>query len=192
MSWFRLKSYSGKKVLITGGSTGIGFALAKELLLRGAQVTLVARTRTRIDSAVADLKAVALKNNLDPLHVKGFAADVCDAAQVRVRLAFFRPHCMRRYLHASCSLADSMLLTCNVFFQIKVALEYAGAVDVLICSAGAASPGEHHIIHHAGFIVGTDFVLLWERSRAFMSFHFLPSCGDREPLQLGMLQPCKI
>ena len=87
MSWFRLKSYCGKKVLITGGSTGIGFALAKELLLRGAQIIVVARTRSRIESAVAELKAIALKNNLDPLHVKGFAADVCDAAQVRVGLA---------------------------------------------------------------------------------------------------------
>ena len=84
MSWFRPKSYAGKKILITGGSTGIGFALAKELLLRGAQVTLVARTKTRIDTALAELKCVAQKNNLDPLHVRGFAADVCDVAQVRV------------------------------------------------------------------------------------------------------------
>lgn len=87
MSWFRPKSYLGKKVLITGGSTGIGFALAKELVLRGAQVTLVARTKTRIESAVAELKSIAAKDNLDTLHIKGFAADVCDASQVRGCLA---------------------------------------------------------------------------------------------------------
>ena len=50
----RLKT-QGKHVLITGGSAGIGLALAAELVARKANVTLVARTKSRLESAQAEL-----------------------------------------------------------------------------------------------------------------------------------------
>jgi gluconate 5-dehydrogenase len=49
-------SLSGKTALVTGSSTGIGFALAGGLASAGARVVLNGRDRTRLDRAVATLR----------------------------------------------------------------------------------------------------------------------------------------
>src|SRR6186997_2345226 len=41
--------FSGARVAITGGTSGLGLALVQELLRRGARVAFVARTRERVD-----------------------------------------------------------------------------------------------------------------------------------------------
>src|SRR3954452_13982854 len=43
---------SGKRVAITGGTSGLGFALLGELLNRGAQVAFVARRRDGVQRAM--------------------------------------------------------------------------------------------------------------------------------------------
>lgn len=48
---------SGKAVLITGGSKGIGFACAKAFLAEGCRVHLAARDRGRLEQARAELKS---------------------------------------------------------------------------------------------------------------------------------------
>ena len=48
---------TGKHVLITGGSRGIGLACARAFLAEGARVSLVGRSRANLDSAIAQLKA---------------------------------------------------------------------------------------------------------------------------------------
>ncbi|MES2642831.1 MAG: SDR family oxidoreductase [Myxococcota bacterium] len=47
--------FKGKSVLLTGGSSGIGFAAAQRLLRAGAEVTLVARRVSALDEAKAKL-----------------------------------------------------------------------------------------------------------------------------------------
>jgi len=49
--------FGGKHVLITGGSSGIGLALASRLVDVGAGVTLVARRPEPLATAAADLGA---------------------------------------------------------------------------------------------------------------------------------------
>jgi 3-dehydrosphinganine reductase len=69
--------YSGKKVLITGGSSGIGLALARQLAARGAGVWLTARDSAKLESACRELTAAA-----DPSQTFGFTpADVAVDAQ---------------------------------------------------------------------------------------------------------------
>lgn len=48
---------AGKRALVTGGSRGLGFAIASELVAEGARAALLARTPTAVDAAVADLRA---------------------------------------------------------------------------------------------------------------------------------------
>ena len=48
---YHMRSLAGKHVLITGGSTGIGFSLAKRCLAEGAFVTLVSRTHSKLIQA---------------------------------------------------------------------------------------------------------------------------------------------
>jgi short-subunit dehydrogenase len=47
----RLQRYQGRVALVTGGSSGIGEAIARGLAARGAAVALLSRGRTRLDAA---------------------------------------------------------------------------------------------------------------------------------------------
>jgi NAD(P)-dependent dehydrogenase (short-subunit alcohol dehydrogenase family) len=49
------QDFSGKTALITGGTRGIGFGIAAELVARGARVTITARKSDELESAVAEL-----------------------------------------------------------------------------------------------------------------------------------------
>jgi NAD(P)-dependent dehydrogenase (short-subunit alcohol dehydrogenase family) len=46
-----MRQYDGKKVVITGGTSGMGLATAKLLIDRGARVVVTGRSRASIDSA---------------------------------------------------------------------------------------------------------------------------------------------
>jgi NAD(P)-dependent dehydrogenase (short-subunit alcohol dehydrogenase family) len=78
--------YSGKNVVITGGGSGIGFALAKLLADGGARVVITGRSQDRLDAATRELGSavsgvrgdVASLADLDALaeRVKGELAGV--------------------------------------------------------------------------------------------------------------------
>jgi len=58
-----MKDYSTKTAYITGGSSGIGLAIARELISRGATVVLIARNRERLESASEELQTVINKDH---------------------------------------------------------------------------------------------------------------------------------
>ena len=62
---------SGKTVVVTGASKGIGFAIAREFLREGANVFICARNKTELDDAVLKLK----KDSTSSAFVKGFCLD---------------------------------------------------------------------------------------------------------------------
>lgn len=63
----------GKRVLITGGSKGIGLACARAFLEEGAEVAITSRARAHLDRALAELSSLG--------RVTALAADLIDGAQ---------------------------------------------------------------------------------------------------------------
>ncbi len=51
----------GKRVLITGGSSGIGLAIAKKCLSEGATVVITGRNQTKLQTAAGELNSPSLK-----------------------------------------------------------------------------------------------------------------------------------
>jgi len=78
LAWLRIRrpkiTVSGKHVLITGGSQGLGLALAKLCFQQGAKVTIVARTQFKLEAACADIKKTT--PHAEGACVQYFAMDV--------------------------------------------------------------------------------------------------------------------
>jgi len=72
----------GKTALITGGSSGIGFALADELVRRGLNVILVARRMELLKEAKVKLEGLTDKTG--SVSVKIVSADVSSIHSVRI------------------------------------------------------------------------------------------------------------
>jgi NADP-dependent 3-hydroxy acid dehydrogenase YdfG len=53
-----------RAALVTGGSSGIGFAIARALRDEGFEVTLAARTREKVEAAAEKLQALAVAANV--------------------------------------------------------------------------------------------------------------------------------
>ena len=66
---------TGRRALVTGGGSGLGFAIARGLLRSGAAVTINGRNRTKLDAAAATLAA-------DGAAASVAVFDVTDAAAV--------------------------------------------------------------------------------------------------------------
>jgi 3-oxoacyl-[acyl-carrier protein] reductase len=71
---------SGKGVIVTGGTRGIGLAIARACLAEGARVSICGRTRASLDAALADLGDGAIGALCDVADADALAAYVDDAA----------------------------------------------------------------------------------------------------------------
>ncbi len=54
-----MAAFAGKKVFVTGGSSGIGLAVARQFAAAGASVWIAARSRGPLESALAEVRAAA-------------------------------------------------------------------------------------------------------------------------------------
>lgn len=63
--------FKGKTVVITGGTSGMGFTAGKSYAKEGANIVLLARNQEKLDKCVAEIKA-------DGGNVIGVSTDVCD------------------------------------------------------------------------------------------------------------------
>ena len=99
--WSRKYELSGKVVLITGGSRGLGLVMARELVRQGARLAICARDKTGLERAHQELVA----GGADVLAVP---CDVTDKDQVNKMVQAVRSH----------------------FGQIDVLINNAGAIAV--------------------------------------------------------------
>ncbi len=68
-----------KVVLVTGGSRGIGLAIAEEFLNEGARVFISARNKEEVDAAVAELSGKGA--------ISGCITDVSDVSQIKAMVS---------------------------------------------------------------------------------------------------------
>ncbi|MGW4247379.1 SDR family oxidoreductase [Nocardia sp. NPDC004722] len=66
-------SLDGQRIVILGGTSGIGYAVAAATAAQGAKVTVVSSRQANVDRAVADL----------PAGVTGVVADLGDTTRIR-------------------------------------------------------------------------------------------------------------
>ena len=64
---------TGKTALVTGGTSGIGLAIARTLAAEGCRVAICGRDKAKLDKAVTAIKSS---------DAKGFVADICKQADV--------------------------------------------------------------------------------------------------------------
>src|SRR5215813_12357994 len=69
---------AGRRAVVTGGSKGIGKAIAAELLAEGAAVTICSRHPGELEATAAELRKLAA----DAATVLAMPCDVTDPAQV--------------------------------------------------------------------------------------------------------------
>jgi NAD(P)-dependent dehydrogenase (short-subunit alcohol dehydrogenase family) len=74
---------AGRSVLITGGSRGLGLAIAERLAAEGCKVGLLARTGRQLDDAVSTLRE-------NGGEAAAFVADVLDPASLRRAVGRYR------------------------------------------------------------------------------------------------------
>jgi meso-butanediol dehydrogenase/(S,S)-butanediol dehydrogenase/diacetyl reductase len=96
-----LQRFAGRVALVTGGSQGIGLAVAERLAREGAKVALVARDAARVGEAAEELRALGGE-------AVGIAADVSHEADTR------------RYV------AEAL----RAFGQIDVLVSNAGTIEI--------------------------------------------------------------
>ncbi|CAO1639115.1 unnamed protein product [Sympodiomycopsis kandeliae] len=67
---------NSSKVVIIGGSSGIGFGVASALIEEGAEVIIASSNQSKVDDAVKRLSDPELQFNADPKRVKGLTVNL--------------------------------------------------------------------------------------------------------------------
>ena len=125
-----LFSVRNRSVVITGGASGIGFAVASTLTDRGANVTLLDRDRQKLESAVQNLSGREGK-------IRGAPCDVKDSGS------------LRREFDSAASKQGGIDI---VFANAGIGSELPGSPIVMLARYGSVSPHRCHPIarhHHA-------------------------------------------
>ena len=82
----------GRSIIVTGGGSGLGLAMAKTFAAHGARVTIAGRRREKLEAAAPQIAAGAREGGA----VTTFAADVREPAQCEALVA----HAVEQFGHA--------------------------------------------------------------------------------------------
>lgn len=134
----KLWSLEGRVALVTGGTSGIGLAVAGQLLERGAEVCVVARTAARVEAWVEERRREGL-----PAH--GVTADVAEEDGRRAVLDFARGTWGR--LDALVNNVGTNVRKRAVEYTDD---EYARLMATNLTSAFALTRGAHPLLKAAG------------------------------------------
>ncbi|MDR3712216.1 MAG: SDR family oxidoreductase [Puia sp.] len=175
-----MENLKGKKVVIAGGSAGIGLATAKAVALQGGEVIIVSSNPERIDTALAGL----------PAGNTGFAADLTNEGQVSALFTNIGSFDHLVYtagetLHLS-SIEDVKVVDARQFFNVRywgafTAVKYAvphinrGGSITLTGGVAALRPGK-------GWSLGASICAAMEGFTRAMAI-------ELAPLRVNMVSP---
>ncbi len=163
--------FSGKTVLITGGSTGIGFATAKRILNEGGNVIITGRNQKKLDSAVESLGKKARSFMADASRVKEIEAlylfikneiGTIDGLFANAGIAVFKP------VEAVTEEDFDMLINTNVksvFFTLQKAIPYLTDEASIVLNASVAGSRGSPI----GSVYGASKAAVRSMARTFAS-----------------------
>ena len=97
LSVFRAGLFEGKVAIVTGGGTGIGKAIARELLFLGSKVVISSRKEERLQKAADELSRYIKPSSSS--EVKVVPCNIREEQQVKALL-------MVNELQSRCSLDD--------------------------------------------------------------------------------------
>ncbi|MEE4022401.1 SDR family oxidoreductase [Gordonia sp. PKS22-38] len=159
----------GKKIVITGGSSGIGKATARMCLARGADVMIVARDPEGLDAARAELAATATKAGVPPGRVHAYQCDITDEESVtglvKTVLAehghvdILVNNAGRSIRRATLNATDRMH-----DYQRVMAVNYFGAVNLIL----ALLP--HMVARQSGHIVNVTSIAVQAKNARFGAY----------------------
>lgn len=78
-----MKSFDGKMIYMTGGSSGIGLEMGKIFAARGAELLLIARNEDKLKSAKDAMERFKLRTTQ---RIETLSMDVADLADVQVKM----------------------------------------------------------------------------------------------------------
>ncbi|MES2683101.1 MAG: SDR family oxidoreductase [Pseudomonadota bacterium] len=121
---------SGKVVLITGGSSGIGFAAAKKLAAAGAKVILVARTKATLDES----RAILMKAGGDAYVYPCDLSDMADIDRMAAEVLKDFGHVDVLINNAGRSIRRGVMESTTRFhdFERTMQLNYFGSVRLIV------------------------------------------------------------
>lgn len=76
-------SFKGKHVVITGGSSGLGLELAKQIASEEANVTIIARRSDQLELARQEIVEYCEKKGLPSPSICAMQGDVCDQQNIQ-------------------------------------------------------------------------------------------------------------
>jgi 3-oxoacyl-[acyl-carrier protein] reductase len=116
---------AGRQAIVTGGSKGLGRAIAAELLAEGAQVAICSRHEAELEAAAAELRGAGPRPSGDDPPSKSS----CGASSARIG---------GTVVALRCDVTDPDQVT---QFMAAAAPALGGGIDVLVNNAGGARPG---------------------------------------------------